>query len=96
MEGVRGEREKLSRWLFPAPALTAQAVGFINSHVDRLSEQEGQVQKRLWAVEDEVNDVQTFARIPAPWQARGPWTGRRGWPRNLHRHQTQSTLGRGA
>jgi len=40
IEGVRGEREKLSRWLSSA-GLTAQAVGFINSQVDRLSKQEG-------------------------------------------------------
>ncbi len=59
MEGVRGEKEKLSRWLQGAD-LTAQAVGFINSQVDRLSEQEGQAQERLWAVEDEINTVQTL------------------------------------
>ena len=59
LEGVRGEREKLSRWLSGA-GLSAQAIGFINSQVDHLSEQEGQVQERLWAVEDEINAVQNL------------------------------------
>ncbi len=58
LEGVLGEREKLSRWL-SGVGLSAQAVGFINSQVDRLSEQEGQVLERLWAVEDEIAAVQT-------------------------------------
>ena len=58
LEGVRGEREKLSRWLSGA-GLSAQAVGFINSQVDRLSDQEGQVQERLWALEDKIAALQT-------------------------------------
>ena len=58
LERVRGEREKLSRWLSGA-GLSAQAIGFINSQVDRLSEQEGQVQERLWAVEEEIAALQT-------------------------------------
>jgi site-specific DNA recombinase len=58
LEGVRCEREKLSRWLSGA-GLTAQAIGFVNNQVDRLSEQEGQVQERLWALEDEIAALQT-------------------------------------
>jgi chromosome segregation ATPase len=58
LEGVRGEKEKLSRWLSGA-GLNAQAISFINLQVDRLSEQEGQAQERLWALEDEINALQT-------------------------------------
>ncbi len=58
LEGVHGEREKLCRWLSGA-GLSAQAIGFINNQVDRLSEQEGQVQERLWALEDEIAALQT-------------------------------------
>ena len=57
LESVRSEKEKLSRWLLGA-GLTAQAIAFVNSQVDRLSEQESRVQERLWATEDEIRSVQ--------------------------------------
>jgi hypothetical protein len=80
LERIRGEQESLSRWLSGA-RLTAQAVEFINSQVDRLSEQEGQVQERLWAVEDRIKvgdnttaptvDARGVASLPPEARERG-------------------------
>jgi site-specific DNA recombinase len=57
LAALGAERQKLSRWLLRTQP-TDQAVNFVNTQIEGVSEKETRLQEKQWAIEDQINDLQ--------------------------------------